>query len=50
MDYSDLRNKTVFDFAEDEMLIREIISYYTKEEHLELIKNTPMKMLLHCLN
>lgn len=40
MDYSDLRNKTIFDFCDDAEILNEIAPYQTRERHEELCKTT----------
>jgi hypothetical protein len=36
--YQNLRNKTVFDFCDDKVLLEEITECTTVEEHLEMIR------------
>jgi len=35
MDYSDLRNKTIFDFTDDEALIKKITGYTSKDKYID---------------
>jgi hypothetical protein len=41
MDYTDLRNKTIFDFTTDKKLIKEITGFSSKDKYLEEFKDFP---------
>jgi hypothetical protein len=41
MDYTDLRNKTIFDFATDKKLIKKITGSPSKDEYLKELKGCP---------
>jgi hypothetical protein len=40
MDYTDLRNKTIFDFTTNKKLIKEITGFSSKDEYLEGLDDT----------
>ncbi len=43
-DYSDLKNKTVFDFCEDESILKEITGFSSKKEYFKLVKNMSVEI------
>jgi len=40
-DYSDLINKTIYDFCDDEKIIRKINPMLSKQQYIERSKNVP---------
>jgi hypothetical protein len=42
MDYTDLQNKTIYDFCDDEIILKQINICLDKDEYIRRTKNMPL--------